>query len=88
MDAAREFLRSGWYDLVVLDEINVALSFGLIAPKDVVAILEGKAVGTEVVLTGRNPPDEILRLADLITDMREVRHPYGKGLLARKGVDC
>lgn len=88
MDAAREFLRSGWYDLVVLDEINVALSFGLIAPKDVAAILEGKAVGTEVVLTGRNPPDEILRLADLITDMREVRHPYGKGLLARKGVDC
>lgn len=88
MAAAREFLRSKWYDLVVLDEINVAVSFGLISVHDVVCALQEKSRCVEAVLTGRNPPDDILRMADLVTEMRDVRHPYEKGILARKGIDC
>ncbi len=86
--AARQVLLSGCYDLVILDEINVALSFGLLPLGEVVDLLRQKPLHVEVVLTGRNPPKELIELADLVTDMAEVKHPYRKGILARKGIDC
>lgn len=86
--AARQILQSGCYDLVILDEINVALSFGLLPLGEVVDLLRQKPLHVEVVLTGRNPPKELIELADLVTDMAEIKHPYRKGILARKGIDC
>ena len=85
---ARQILQSGCYDLVILDEINVALSFGLLPLGEVVDLLRQKPLHVEVVLTGRNPPKELIELADLVTDMAEIKHPYRKGILARKGIDC
>jgi cob(I)alamin adenosyltransferase len=73
---------------VVLDEINIALSFGLLSLGDVLELLKKKPLHVEVVLTGRNPPPELIEIADLVTDMTEIKHPYQKGILARKGIDC
>ncbi|PKL02520.1 MAG: cob(I)yrinic acid a,c-diamide adenosyltransferase, partial [Synergistetes bacterium HGW-Synergistetes-2] len=76
------------YDLVVLDELNVALSFGLVPLERVLALIERKPPHVELVFTGRNPPQELIDRADLITEMVEIRHPYQKGILGRKGIDC
>ena len=86
--AARKFLSSGEYDLVILDEISVALSFGLVRTEEVLELIQEKPRHVELVLTGRNPPPELVALADLVTDMREVRHPYTRGILSRRGIDC
>ena len=75
------------YDLVVLDEINVAVDFGLLTADDVAAALDKKSEGTEVVLTGRNAPQEFIDRAALVTEMREVKHPYRDGVQARAGVE-
>ena len=84
---AAEAMRAGEYDIVVLDEVNVAIKLGLLDARDVVDAVRSRAAGVEVVLTGRYAPPEILDIADYITEMREVRHPYQRGVLSRKGVD-
>ncbi len=86
--AATEGVKSGEYDLVILDELNVALSFGLLELTPVLELVEGRPRHTELVFTGRNPPRELVDAADLVTEMSEIRHPYQKGVLARKGIDC
>ncbi len=88
LSAAREAVLSGRYDLVILDELNVALSFGLLELGDVLDLIDNRPPHVELVLTGRNPPQEIIDRADLVTEMVEVRHHYRKGVLARKGIDC
>ncbi len=80
-------MRARGYDIVVLDEVNVAIKLGLLDARDVVEAVRSRAPGVEVVLTGRYAPPEILDVADYITEMREVRHPYQRGVLSRKGVD-
>lgn len=85
--AAAEALAGGEYGLVVLDEINVALSFGLVAWPALEAALDNRAEGTEVVLTGRGAPPELIAKADLVTDMDEVKHYYQAGLEARPGIE-
>jgi cob(I)alamin adenosyltransferase len=85
--AARQALESGRYDMVILDEINVALYFELLAVQEVLDVIDARPPQVELVLTGRRVPDEILARADYITDMREVRHPYQRGIRARKGVE-
>ena len=87
MDAAKEAMASGEYDLVVLDEINCAMYFELISPASVMDALHSRDPHTEVVLTGRQCPQEILASADLITEMREIKHYYTEGVLARKGIE-
>ena len=88
LKAAEEVILSGRYDLVALDEINVALSFGLIPLDRVITLLKSRPIHVEVVLTGRTPPRELVELADLVTDMAEIKHPFSRGILARKGIDC
>ena len=78
---------SGEYELVVLDEINVALYFELLTTEDVLAFIDAKPDGVELVLTGRRVPQEILARADYVTEMREVEHPYRHGIQARKGIE-
>lgn len=76
------------YDVVVLDEIASAVTTGMVALEGVLGLLAGRAGGTEVVMTGRQPPQALLDAADYITEMRCVRHPYDtKGVGARKGIE-
>ena len=88
LKAAEEAVMSGSYDLVVLDEINVAIDFELLPLEKVLDLLKNKPLHVEVVLTGRTSPPELIELADLVTDMKEIKHPFSKGILARKGIDC
>ena len=80
-------LRSGEYDLVVLDEVNVALFYGLFGVADVIEVLERRDPRVEVVLTGRYAPQEIIDAANLVTEMREVKHYYREGVEARAGIE-
>lgn len=85
--AAREAVTSGRYDLVVLDEVNVALGFKLIELEDVISLIREKPDHVELILTGRYVDNEILELADLVTEMVKVKHPYDAGIKARKGIE-
>lgn len=85
--AGRESLLSGDFDLVILDEINVAAAWRLIDIKDVVALVEDKPERVELILTGRYADKEIVRRADLVTEMLNIKHPYEQGTAARKGIE-
>jgi len=85
--AASRDIFSGKYDLVILDEINIAMKLGLIKTKDVSALVNRKPKELELILTGRGCPASILKKADLITEMRDIKHPYKKGMIARKGIE-
>ncbi|MCS7286184.1 MAG: cob(I)yrinic acid a,c-diamide adenosyltransferase [Anaerolineae bacterium] len=87
LEEARRAMLSGQYDIIVLDEINVALDFGLLSLEEVIALLEEKPEGVELILTGRNAHPEIIKRAHLVTEMKEVKHPYREGIVARKGID-
>lgn len=84
--AFREIL-SGKYDMGILDELNVALFFGLIGREPVEELLDRIPPKTELILTGRNAPDWLLNRADLVTEMKEIRHYYAKGIAARAGIE-
>ena len=84
---AREQMHSGKYDLIILDEINVALQTGLLDVKDVLTLLEDRPAGLHLILTGRGAPPEIVERADMVTEMREVKHPYQQGIKAQRGID-
>lgn len=81
-------ITSGEYDLVILDEINVALHYGLLEVDDVLDLLEQKPTPVELVLTGRYADERIMHKADLVTEMREIKHYYDKGVKARIGIEC
>lgn len=87
LEKAREEIYSGRYDLVILDEINVAMSWKLLDPAQVISMLKGRPANIEIVLTGRCAPDEIIEYADLVTEMRMIKHPFDTGLKARKGIE-
>lgn len=87
MAEAAKALDSGDYDLVILDEINNACFFQLIEPQTVVDMLARRKPWVEVVLTGRNAPKAILAIADLVTEMQEIKHPYQQGVEARAGIE-
>ena len=94
----RELARAGWrearraagdggYDLLILDEIGIALHYGLVDTAEVLALVRDKPAGLELVLTGRRMPGEILQAADLVTEMREVKHYHARGVPARRGIE-
>jgi cob(I)alamin adenosyltransferase len=87
MDRAREVLTAGEADLVILDELNVAVGFGLVTVEDMMGLLDLKPEHVEVLITGRMAPSELVRRADLVTEMRLVKHPFEQGVLARQGID-
>jgi len=84
---AREAVFGGKHDLVILDEVNVALDYKLIALDEVLEILRNKPERVELVLTGRAAPKEIVRLADLVSEVKEIKHHWRKGVRARPGVE-
>jgi cob(I)alamin adenosyltransferase len=87
IEFARERIKSGIYDIVILDEINVAISLGLVTVDDALSLIDSKAELMDIVLTGRNAAPEIVDRADLVTEMREIKHPYQKGIMAQRGID-
>jgi cob(I)alamin adenosyltransferase len=84
---AEEVVKSGEYDIVILDEINVALNLKLIKTKKVLELMKNKPKHVELILTGRYAPNEMIEAADLVTEMKEVKHPFNKGFQARKGIE-
>ena len=84
---AKEIIQKGTYDLVILDEINVALDYHLISLEDVLLLLKNKPEDTELVLTGRYAHPELIKHADLVSEILEIKHPYQKGIKSRKGID-
>jgi len=87
LSAAREAMLSGNYDLVVLDEVNVAVHFKLIELDDVIRLIGDKPRNVELILTGRYADAKLIELADLVTEMVKLKHPYDKGVKARKGIE-
>jgi cob(I)alamin adenosyltransferase len=85
--AAREAMLSGKYDVVVLDEVNVASGWELVSPDDVLKLIKDKPENVELILTGRYADDRLIEQADLVTEMRKVKHPFDKGIMARKGIE-
>jgi cob(I)alamin adenosyltransferase len=85
--AAREAVTGGNYDLVVLDEINVAVYFNLIEPEEVLQFIKDKPPRVELILTGRNADRRLIEAADLVTEMVNIKHPFDKGVKARKGIE-
>jgi cob(I)alamin adenosyltransferase len=84
---AKEKISSGNYDIIILDEINYALNMNLIILKDVIDIINSRPKKTTLVLTGNYAVREVLELADLVTEMKEIKHPYCRGIKAKKGID-
>jgi len=85
--AVRESLRSGAYQLVILDEASIALYYKLFTVDELLDAIRERSPDCEVVVTGRRAPQELIDAADLVTEMREVKHYYAKGIKARKGIE-
>ncbi|HDS11429.1 MAG TPA: cob(I)yrinic acid a,c-diamide adenosyltransferase [Candidatus Wirthbacteria bacterium] len=84
---AQECMQAGWYDLLILDEVICALDFGLLDLAQIVDLVSAKPASLELVLTGRNVPPELIDLADYVTSMELIKHPYQQGIQARRGVE-
>lgn len=87
LDRARQAMLSGDYDIVVLDEINVAVHFRLLSIDDLMGLIEIKPSKVELICTGRKAPKELIERADLVSDIREVKHYYRQGIGARTGIE-
>lgn len=80
-------VREGKYDVVILDEINIALYYQLVDLPGLLKLISEKPLSMELILTGRYAPGELLEIADLVTEMKEIKHYYNDGLEARKGIE-
>jgi len=87
LTAAREAMLSGNYDLVVLDEVNLAVAWKLVELGEVVRLINDKPPNVELILTGRQADTKLVQLADLVTECLNIKHPYDKGITARKGIE-
>ncbi|MDE1725761.1 MAG: cob(I)yrinic acid a,c-diamide adenosyltransferase [Thaumarchaeota archaeon] len=84
---AKEKIDSKKYDIIILDEINYAVNLGLVKLDDVLNLIKTKPSNVNLVLTGNHVKDEIIEIADLVTEMREIKHPFKSGIRAKKGID-
>lgn len=81
-------MQDGNYDVVILDELTIAIHLELLSDEEVMEAIEGRAGGCEVIITGRYASVALIEYADLVTEMREVKHYFTQGVLSRKGIDC
>jgi cob(I)alamin adenosyltransferase len=86
-EVARSWISEGDFDMVILDELNIALRYGYLDVADVLAVLAAKPADLHVVITGRNAPDALIAAADLVTEMTMVKHPFRAGVKAQAGVE-
>jgi cob(I)alamin adenosyltransferase len=87
LQQARQEIASKQWDMIILDEINYAIKFGILSLEAVLELLEAKPEALHLVLTGREARPEIIDKADLVTEMKEIKHPYKKGIKAQKGIE-
>lgn len=87
IDMAKQAMTSGEVDLVILDELNVAMDFNLVSVETVLDLLKQRPIGVDLVLTGRYAPQSIREAADLVSEVQEVKHHYTKGIAARAGIE-
>ncbi len=87
LEFSKKIINSREYDIVILDEINCAMDFGLVDTEEVLSIIKNKPEEVEIVLTGRNAPRDIIEIADLVTEMKEIKHYYMKGIKGRRGIE-
>ena len=85
--AAREAMLSGGYELVVLDEVNLAAAWNLVELDEVVRLIDDKPEDVELILTGRRADSKLVKSADLVTEMLKIKHPYDEGVMAREGIE-
>ena len=83
----REKIFSEKYNVVILDEVNYAINLGLIDVQEIIKIIKEKPASLDLVLTGRDAKKEIIELSDLVTEMKEIKHPFKSGIKAKKGID-
>ena len=83
----RAAMLSGRYDVLIADESNCAVACGLITTGDLLSLVDDKPTGVELIFTGRAAPEELIARADLVTEMREIKHYYHRGIKARRGIE-
>jgi len=86
-EQAEKEILSDTYDMVILDEINYVIDFGLLPVEKILSLLEKKPERLHIVLTGRNAHEKVIEIADLVTEMKEIKHQYSKGIKAQKGIE-
>lgn len=86
-EEAKSIIASKTYDMVILDEINVAAHYNLVTVEDLLDLLNSKPSSMEIILTGRYADERVIKIADLVTEMKEIKHYYKKGVRARKGIE-
>ncbi|MGQ9615508.1 MAG: cob(I)yrinic acid a,c-diamide adenosyltransferase [Spirochaetota bacterium] len=84
---AKDVMKSGKFSLVILDELTYPLNFKLLDEEEVVSFLVNRREGLHVIVTGRNAPKSLIDAADLVTEMKDLKHPYNRGIIAQKGID-
>ncbi|MCG0274603.1 MAG: cob(I)yrinic acid a,c-diamide adenosyltransferase [Thermosediminibacteraceae bacterium] len=87
LDLARKVIASGEYDLIILDEINVAVDYGLVQEEEVLGLIDLKPEATTLVLTGRYATEKLMEKADMVSEVREIKHHYMKGISAQPGIE-
>jgi cob(I)alamin adenosyltransferase len=86
-ERAREVIKAGGHSIVILDEIITAVTFGLVSDDDIISLIEARPESMELVLTGRGASDRLIDRADLVTEMKEIRHYYQTGVAPRRGIE-
>ena len=87
LELAKKAIKSGKYQMVILDEINVALDFKLIELKEVIELIKNRPAGLDLILTGRYAPPQIIKLADTVSEIKEIKHHYAAGIKDRAGIE-
>ena len=87
LETSIKVITGGEYDLVILDEINSAVDFGLVPLEDVLALVSARPKSVDLILTGRHADDRLIQAADVVTEMVNVKHAFERGILAREGID-
>jgi cob(I)alamin adenosyltransferase len=83
----KKILKSGKYEVVILDEANIATFYNLFSTKDLIQVIDNRAKNVEVIITGRMADQKIIDYADLVTEMKEIKHYYQQGVIAREGIE-
>lgn len=87
LEEVSEIIESGKYDIIILDEANIALYFKLFSLDQFMNVVSKRLKSTELIITGRYAPQELIEIADLVTEMKEIKHYYAKGIEAREGIE-
>jgi len=87
LEKVKKIIQGKKYDLIILDEINICFYYNLLRAEEVIEILKNTPKDIEIILTGRYAPKEIIKIADLVSEIREIKHYFKKGIIARKGIE-